>query len=265
MRTLSYLVATVMGLVFSSAAMAADEEGFANDFFTSENDDVADGNELLNGGKVAKALESYEKAARALPNRGAVHLNRGLALTRMGEEQLDQAMQAFKVASENGTTDAVRARALANLGDGFFNKDDFAEAIKQYKKSLMLVPGNKDVAWNYELASQKKKEQDEQQKENQDKENQDKENQDKENQDQENQDPQNKDDKKQDEQKQDEQKQDEKKQDEQKQDEKKQEQPKTKQEVEQLLNSLDNQDDNLQKQMARQRGVSVPAGRFKDW
>ena len=52
---------------------------------------------------------------------------------------------------------------------------------------------------------------------------------------------------------------------EQKQKEPNPEPPKTKQEVEQLLNSLDQQPDNLQRQMAEQKGVAVPTGRLKDW
>jgi Ca-activated chloride channel homolog len=272
------------GLLFSTPA-AAEENGF----FMSENSEVKKGNTLLEEGKIGEALESYQAATRALPNRAAVHLNRGLALSRMKDDsQLDQAMQAFKTATDTKGSDAVLGRGHFNLGNAFFKKEDYAEAIRQYKKSLMLSPGNKDAAWNLELAKLKKKEKDEQQKkdqENQDQ--QDQENQDQQNPDQ--QDQKNQDDQKQDDQnKQDEQQQEEQKQDEQekqneqetkndqnKQDEQQQEeqspeeqqpeQPKTKQEVEQMLNSLDNQDDSLQKQMAKQRARGLRGMPAKDW
>ena len=110
----------------------------------SENGDVSDGNELLKEGKAGEALKEYDSAAKSLPGRGAVHLNRGLALSRMDEKQLDQAMQAFKLATDTEGSDAVRARAHYNLGNTFFKKEDYQEAIRQYKKSLMLAPGNKD-------------------------------------------------------------------------------------------------------------------------
>ncbi len=269
-----------------TVVLAIAEPASAWEPFMSENGDVSDGNDLLKEGKVGDALKEYNAAAKALPNRGAVHLNRGLALSRMGDKQLDQAMQAFKLATDTEGTDAVRARAHYNLGNTFFKKEDYQEAIRQYKKSLMLAPGNKDAAWNLELARQKQKEKEEQQKkdqEKQDQQNQDQQNQEKqdqqnqEKQDQEKQDQQDEqkqDEQKQDEQKQDEQKQDEQKQDEQKQDEQKQDeqqqqqpqpQPKTKQEMEQLLDSLDKQPDNLQKQMAKQRGTAVQGSRIKDW
>ncbi len=245
----------------------------AFDMLTSENQDVVDGNKLLASGKPAEALEDYDEAARSLPNRNAVHLNRGLALVQMGDEQIDQAMQAFKLASEGDGTDKVRARALFNLGNTFFKKEDYEEAIRTYQKSLMLVPGNKDVAWNLELAKQKQQEKKEQQEkqdqENKDQQNQDQQNQDQQNQDQQNQDQDKKDQDKKDQDKKDQDKKDQDKKDPQEQQEKKQpqpeQQPKTKQEVEQVLDSLDNQQQNLQKQMARQKGAMVPQGQFKDW
>ncbi len=252
----------------------------AADLLTSENDDVADGNALLAEGKTAEALERYDAAARALPGRKAVHLNRGLALSRMGEETSDQALQAFQLASDGAGDDAVRARALFNLANGFYKKEDYAEAVKLYKQSLMLAPGNKDAAWNLELAKQRKKEKEEQEqqnKENQDQQNQDNQDeqnqQDQQNQDQQNQDKQNQEDKKDDQQqdkdKKDQQdQQDEPEQQEQPQDqqqEQQQPQPKTRQEVEQVLDSLDDQQKNLMKQMAKQKGAMLPAGRVKDW
>ena len=131
------------------------------DLFVSKNSDVTKGNALLGEGKVAEALERYDEAARALPGKPGVHLNRGLALSRMGEENLDQAMQAFQLASEPGGDKALRARALYNLGNAFFKKEDYAKALELYKKSLLLDPGNKDVAWNMELGRVLKKKKEE--------------------------------------------------------------------------------------------------------
>jgi Ca-activated chloride channel family protein len=257
-------------------------EARAVDLLTSENDDVTEGNKLLDQGKAAEALKSYDSAARSLPNRPEVHLNRGLALSRMGDDQLSQAMQAFQLAGEEGAPDAVRARALANLGSAFYKKEDYAKAAELYKSSLMLAPGNRDVAWNLELAVMKKKEQEEKQK--QDKENQDKqdqqqdeqqEQQNKQNRDQQSQDKQRDQDKKeQEKQEQEKQKQDKKESQQQKdepkdqqqqQEEQRKPQPKTRQEVEQVLDSLDDQQKNLMKQMAEQKGIAIPKGKFKDW
>ncbi len=263
----AFALMTSLSLVFCPSI------AHSSDFFTSENDDVEDGNELLLEGKTAEALEKYDDAARSLPGRSAVHLNRGLALARSGEKQLDQAMQAFQLASDGAGDDKVSARALSNLGNAFFKKQDFDKAVTLYKQSLMLNPGNKDVAWNLEIARQKKKEQEEQQKkEQEEQQNQDQQNQDQQNQDQQNQDQQNKDeqqDKQEEQDKKDENKdkpEEQKDQQEKQQEEQKQPQePRTKQEVEQVLDSLDDQQKNLMKQMAKQKGAMMPAGRVKDW
>jgi tetratricopeptide (TPR) repeat protein len=269
MRT--WVVFVLLGFTLMS------HEAAAFDLFTKEDGDVADGNEYLNKGKPKQAVASYGKVPGNLQANYAVNLNRGLALSRMGDEKLDQAMQAFQKAVDSEAPDGVRARALANLGNAFFKKEDYEEAVKRYRQSLMLAPGNKDIAWNLELAGQRKKQQEQEQKDKQEKDQQDK--QDKDQQDEQDQDQQDKQDKdqqdKQDKDQQDKQdkdqqdKQDKDQQDKQdQQDEPEQEpksEPKTRQEVEQLLDSLDKTQENLQKQMARKRGAVAPSGQFKDW
>jgi tetratricopeptide (TPR) repeat protein len=267
-----------IGVVFALLGLTLmAREAAAFDLFTQEDGDVADGNEHLSQGKPKQAMASYNQVPGSLQANHAVNLNRGLALSRMGEEKTDQAMQAFQKAVDSQAPDGVRARALANLGNAFFKKEDYEEAVKRYQQSLMLAPGNKDIAWNLELAGQRKKQQEQEQKDKQEKDQQDK--QDKDQQDEQDQDQQDKQDKdqqdKQDKDQQDKQdkdqqdKQDKDQQDKQdQQDEPEQEpksEPKTRQEVEQLLDSLDKTQENLQKQMARKRGAVAPSGQFKDW
>jgi Ca-activated chloride channel homolog len=235
--------------------------------FLREDGDVADGNEQLAKGKFKEALSSYDEAAKKLPSRGEVHLNRGLALMRMADDKLDQAMQALKVASATESPPSVRARALASLGDAFSRKEDFESAIESYKKSLMTAPGNKDVAWNLELAIQKQKKKEEQKKKDQEKKDQqkDQQKQDQQKQDQQKQDQQKQDQQKQDQQKQDRQKQDQQKQDQQQQQQKQASQPKTQQEMEQMLDSLDRDQNNLAREQARRRAAAMPAVPIEDW
>jgi Ca-activated chloride channel homolog len=254
-----------------AAALAVSGEARAFDPFLKENGDVREGNELLAGGKNAEALAAYDKAAHALPSRREVHLDRGLALMRMGDDKLDQAMQALKIASDSDAPVDVRARAHAGLGNAFFRKQDYKAAVNEYQQSLMLSPGNADAGWNLELAAKKLKEQEDQKKKDDEKKKQDQ--QDKDKQDQDKKDQQKQDQQKQDEDKKDQQNQDKDKKDQQNQDQQKQDQPqpkpqpqpKTKQEVDQVLDSLDEQEENLQKQEAKQRGMLMQRGNFKDW
>jgi Ca-activated chloride channel family protein len=258
-------LALMLPLLWSAPAAAFD-------LFVSSNDDVTEGNERLAAGENAAALAAYDAAARALPGRPEVHLNRGLALARLGDDRLDGAMQAFEIAGESGAPVATRARALRNLGDAFFRKEDFQAAIDHYRKSLMLVPGNRDAAWNLEVARQRLKQQEEEKKEQEEeKKKQEEEQQKQQDQDQQDQQDQQQQDQ-QDQQQQDQQDQQQQdQQDQQQQDQQDQQQqqeeasPRAQQEMEQVLDSLDRNDDNLFKQQARQRAVRIPAGTVKDW
>jgi Ca-activated chloride channel family protein len=259
-------------LAAAAIALLAAGPALAFDPFLKENGDVADGNAALSKGQTKEALAAYDDAARSLPGRAEVHLDRGLALLRAGDDKLDQAMQALTLAAGPDAPAKVRARALANLGDAFFKKEDFEAAIEQYKKSLMLAPGSRATAWNLEVAKQKQQKKEEQQKKDQQK--QDQQKQDQQKQDQQKQDQQKQDQQKQDQQKQDQQKQDQEKQDQQKQDQQKQDQqkqqpqanrPKTQQEMEQMLDALDRDQKSLAEQQARKRAVAMPAAPLKDW
>ena len=269
-------------LLFSVTVLLFGEAAFSFELFRSQNGDVAAGNEHLAQKKYAEAVESYDEAARSLPDRNEVHLNRGLALIRMADDKLDQAMQALKLASEAGSEDTVRARAFSNLGNAFFRKEDYEAAVESYKRSLLLSPGNRDVAWNLEVAGQKQKEKEDQEKKDQEKKDQEKKDQEEkeeQDQDQEDQkDQQDSEDQKDQKDKQDQEdqkdkqdqedqkdKQDQKDQKDKQDQQKQQQQPKTRQEIEQLLDTLDENQENLIKNQARQRGAMVPAGKMKDW
>lgn len=207
------LVTLILGLGVANRAEAWEP-------FRSESPDVRRGNEHLQKGQAAEALEAYETAARKLPKDAAVQLNRGLAL--MATDKLDAAREAFKQATQGSASKEVRAQSYYDMGLAFMQQADTAakadkldeaqgflrESVDAFKSSLRNGPKNRDAAWNLELAKRRlvdvekkqeeKKKQEEEQKKNEDEQKQD------------------------DQQKQDEQKQDDQqKQDEQKQDENK--------------------------------------------
>jgi tetratricopeptide (TPR) repeat protein len=176
-------------------------------------------------------------------------------------------MQALTLATNSDSDNSVLARANYNLGNAFFKKEDYDEAIKHYKKSLMLSPGNKDAAWNLEVArlNKKKKEEEQKKKQDQDKQNQDKQNQDKQDQDKQNQDKQDQDKKDQEKQKQDQQKQDQQKKEQQQQQQQQQPQETPdKKQMDKILKAIENEDSNFHKNKARARGLRNAAG-SKDW
>ena len=234
--------------------------------FRSTNDDVERGNERLRANDANGALQSYDRAARALPNEAGVQLNRGLAL--LAANDLAQAREALLRATDPRAQPELRADAYYDLGLAFYREGDalaatedhqaaqgqFREAVDAFRRSLRLRPGDRQTAWNLELAlrrireeqerQQEQEQQEQEEQEQQDQQNQDQQNQDQQNQDQQNQDQQNQDQQNQDQQNQDQQNQDQQNQDQQNQDQQNQDQ----QDQDQQNQDQQNQDQDQQNQ-----------------
>lgn len=163
------------------------------DLLRSNNGNVEDGNERLHAGDHQAALAAYDAAAKELPSEGGVHLNRGLALLAAGD--LPKARESLLRATEPPASADVRAAGYYNLGLAFYREGDarageddhkeaqamFRESADALKRSLRLVPGNRDAAWNLELAmrrirdeQEKQRQQEEQEKQEQEKQEQEK-------------------------------------------------------------------------------------------
>lgn len=151
------------------------------DLFRKENRQVATGNRAYGEEDYAGAEEAYGRAAQQLPNEPAVHINRGLAQLRQGE--FDNAQESFLQSIGPDSPRELRAEAYYNLGVGTFRRgaeaaeqasaasatedsadpsvaaatwrsaqSAFEEAAEAFRNSLRQRPGNRDAAWNYELA-----------------------------------------------------------------------------------------------------------------
>jgi len=240
----------------------------------SKNAEVEQGNAALKAGKADDALAHYDKAIAKLPADAGAHFDRGAALYALS--RFDEAGQEFLRATQ-APDPKLKADAFLNLGNAFFKKEKFKEAVDAYKRALGLRPDDQQAKWNLEIALRKQKDQEEKQKKNQD---------DKNKKDDQAKNDKQKDDKKQSEQKQDHKKQDQKKDDQKdkqdKQDQKqadqdkqdknqKQPQPQPQpqkdadqQQIEAVLDNLERSSKDLEKERARLRAVRrrPPA---KDW
>ena len=262
----------------------------------SQNGNVNEGNEKLNAGDAKSALGAYDRAARELPSEGGVHLDRGLALLRAGD--LPKAREALRLASQPPASAAVRADAYYNLGIAFYKEADarageskhdeaqqlFRESADAFKQAMRKRPGDRNSAWNYELAARRIREQEAEQKKQEDQQKKDQQKDDQQKQDQ-NQDPNQKpddqDQQKQDQQKQDQQKQDQAKNDQQKKPEQKpedqqpqpqpkpddaaQQQPQPRPEVDRALDALQDGEENLERMRAMNRAARERRKPEKDW
>jgi len=120
------------------------------------------GNERFAESDYDEALAEYRQAQVEEPDRAEPYHNAANAYNRQGqlEATLAQAQQALKTADPD-----LAAQAWYNLGNAFFDAEDWPSAIAAYQEALRLDPKDPDAKHNLELALQKLKEQQQQEQE----------------------------------------------------------------------------------------------------
>jgi Ca-activated chloride channel family protein len=225
----------------------------------SRNGEIEQGNALMKAGNAEEALKHYDKAVAALPAEPGAHFDRGAALYAL--QRFDDAGQEFLRATE-AKDGALKAQAFYNLGNAFFKKEKFKEAVEAYKRTLALDPRDERAKWNLEIALRKEQEQKDKDKDK-DKDKKDDKNKDKDKKDDKKKDDQKKDDKKDDKKDQQDKKDDKKGQD--KGDDQKKDQdkndatkpppPAEEQEMGAVLDNLERSPKDLEKERARLRAI----------
>jgi Ca-activated chloride channel homolog len=148
------------------AAVACAPFVFGFGVLESRNADVEKGNGAMKAGKAEEALAHYDKAVAKLPADPGAHFDRGAALYALS--RFDEAGQEFLRATQAPDT-ALKANAFLNLGNAFFKKEKWKEAIEAYKRTLALRPEDQSAKWNLEIALAKRKEEEKKKQDDKDK------------------------------------------------------------------------------------------------
>ena len=120
--------------------------------------EIEAGNAALKAGKADEALTHYDQAVKKLPGDSGAHFDRGAALYALS--RFDEAGQEFLRATE-AKDPALKASAFYNLGNAYFKKEKFKDAVSAYTRTLGLKPDDKPAKWNLEIALRKQKDEDE--------------------------------------------------------------------------------------------------------
>jgi tetratricopeptide (TPR) repeat protein len=144
--------------------------------------------------KFSNAETEYRKALNKKPN--DLQWNFNLADAIYKQQRFDEAAGKFSEIAEKMTTPQEKARALHNMGNSELMNQKIDESIETYKKALRQNPTDLDTKYNLayaQLLKKKKEEQQQKQDQNQDqdKQDQDKQDQNKDQQNKDNQDQQN--------------------------------------------------------------------------
>jgi tetratricopeptide (TPR) repeat protein len=205
----------------------------------AERDYIRKGNRLFNDSVFVDAEVNYRKALEANPKSTVSMYNLGNTLSQ--QQKFQDAMEQYVSASKIEKDKMKLAHIYHNMGVLFQAGKDYAKAVDAYKMSLRNNPADHETRYNLALAQKMLKDQQNQQNQDQ---NQD----------------QNKDQQKQD------QKQDEKKDQQQPpKSEKKQDNQMSKENAEQLLNSVMQDEKDVQDKVKKQQKVMQGGRLEKDW
>ncbi len=205
-----------------------------------------------------KAEIEYRKALDKKPDDSKWDFNLADALYK--QKRFDQSAEKFREIADKSTDNIEKSRALHNLGNSLLMSQKLDESIAAYKEALRNNPKDLETKYNLLYAMNMKKKKDEQKKKQDQNKDKDKKDQDKKDQDK-NKD-QNKDQKKD---------QDKKDQDQQKQDQQKQQQQQaqnkiSKQNAEQMLQALENNEKKIQDKVKKVQALKAQSKKVdKDW
>ena len=126
---------------------------------------IKKGNEAYEKKEYDNAVKNYQQVAEKDPANHTALYNLGNALYK--NNKTDEAVQAYDGALSNSTSNADKAKAFYNKGVVLQNNKKLPECIEAYKNALKLNSQDEDARQNLQKALQQQKEQ--QKKENKDK------------------------------------------------------------------------------------------------
>jgi tetratricopeptide (TPR) repeat protein len=137
-------------------------------FGQNENALIEQGNTAYKNQKFDEATSTYKKALEKNTANGTAEYNLGNALYKSGKS--DDAINAYNKAIENSTAPINKENAWYNKGLSLQNNNKIAECIDAYKQALRLNPDDEDARQNLQKALEKQKQQQQQQNQNNNKE-----------------------------------------------------------------------------------------------
>jgi Ca-activated chloride channel family protein len=217
---------------------------------------VRKGNREYEKGKYPDSEISYRKAINQNKQYPDAVFNVGDALYK--QNKFEEAGKQFAESTDQNVDKVKKSAGLYNMGNALLKANKIQESIEAYKNSLKLRPDNKEAKYNLSYAQDLLRQQQEQQKNQKDQDKQDQ-NKDKNNQDK------NKDQQKDQKDKNKDQQKDQNKNQDQKQQEKPQSGEISKEDAQRLLNSLANDEKNVQEKVKLAKAQKEKIRTVKNW
>ena len=133
---------------------------------------IFDGNQQAESKKFNEAEMAYRRALSKAPEKPEALYN--LGNTHFEEQDFDEAKQRYFQTQKFTENKFSKQQAFHNLGNVFMKQKDYAKAVEAYKNALRNNPEDEETRYNYALAKELlKKEQDQQNQDQQDQQNED--------------------------------------------------------------------------------------------
>ena len=159
-KQIFFLIAYIIGVL----TLTAQEGEVINHIF--------DGNQQAESKEFNEAEMAYRRALSKAPEKPEALYN--LGNTHFEEQDFDEAKQRYFQTQKFTENKFSKQQAFHNLGNVFMEQKDYAKAVEAYKNALRNNPEDEETRYNYALAKELlKKEQDQQNQDQQDQQNED--------------------------------------------------------------------------------------------
>lgn len=118
-----------------------------------------------------EAARLYGEAGKAEPQQWALKYNEAVAAAQA--KQYEAAVKGLEQVAQAGPPE-LKANAEYNIGNTYLAQGENEKAIEHYKRALYLRPDDLNAKWNLELARRKQQQQEQQKKQEQEKQQQQK-------------------------------------------------------------------------------------------
>lgn len=138
----------------------------SNGFAQSDKEIIKKANELYSKAEYEKAAAEYKKVTDKTPANAVAQYNLGNALYKNAKAKPEEAVKAYDNALSNAATPADKAKAYYNKGVVLQNNKKLPECIDAYKNALKIDPNDEDARQNLQKAIVQLKQQQKQQQQN---------------------------------------------------------------------------------------------------
>ena len=130
---------------------------FVSGYAQTSNQFIREGNKLFSSKNYAQAEILYRKAVDKDPNNAIANYNLGRCLQQ--QKKNDEAKKLYEKAAKLEKDPLRQSSSYNNLGTISQGEQDYSKAIEAYKSALRSNPDHKNARYNLELCKRKQKQQ----------------------------------------------------------------------------------------------------------